>query len=177
MIWAILATDWTRNQIIDYLGIPRATFYRWIRDIRIRKYFKDFEEANLNRLSAIVQKRTWERIKKIDSLRRDPNPKSIEEPAAEEEAEEDFEEAPFLRKPSLSIEDLPKEIREDLPQKLKPEFEGKVNIITPDMLELDWSEVKRRKVEYDRKRQKEIGTELKADEKKWNKEMANSINR
>ena len=63
MIRLLTTTNLTRSQMIEFLGISRATFYRWLSDLRVRRILKDFEKANLERITAEFEKRWQERIK------------------------------------------------------------------------------------------------------------------
>jgi len=63
MIEMLLTSNFNRSEMITTLDISRATFYRWLSDLRVRKILNDFEKANLRRITVEFEKRWQERIK------------------------------------------------------------------------------------------------------------------
>ena len=82
--------------MIEFLGISRATFYRWLSDLRVRRILKDFEKANLERITAEFEKRWQERIKVIRQS--GPKRKLVYSPPREtEERSSNFQKQPKRR--------------------------------------------------------------------------------
>ena len=62
MVSLVLLSNHTRSEMIAELGVSRETFYRWMKDLRVRAIFKDFDRMNLEWLTSEIRKRWAEKI-------------------------------------------------------------------------------------------------------------------
>ncbi len=157
MIRMLMTTNLTRTQIIATLNISKATLYYWLSEPRIRHIIEGIEKDNAREISDEIRKRYQERIKVFAPLEggrrfrrglfesKHNNQEAVSQTASPARNRDEGY-------PPLRIEDLPQEIRENLPTKLKEDWQELAPIPTGRCFEPDWPKIRQMLAEHNRKK-------------------------